>query len=95
VATIDFAANCGFRTVRSRELDGTDFATPGRFARHSFTLDIEEGMDDVVFRVSSTGRIALSLDCIDLARLSAAEDEVPPGGWRGFPGTRGRRHDLK
>jgi hypothetical protein len=80
VAVLDVSADCGLTLVRSRELDGTDFPAPGRFCRRSIVFDVAEELDAVEFRVSVTGRTAVSLDCIDLTCLGAAEDGPPPPG---------------
>ncbi len=69
VATIAVAADSGLMPLRSRELQGNDFPGPGRFARHSFHLEVADELDNVEFRVCSTGKTTVSLDCIDLTRL--------------------------
>jgi hypothetical protein len=77
VTTIAVATDCGLKHLRSRELDGSDFAAPGGFGCHSITLDVAEELDGVEFLVSSTGKTAVSLDCIDLTRLEAPDTSRP------------------
>jgi hypothetical protein len=71
VATIDVTADGGLHPLRSRQLDGKDFAAGGRYTRFSFTLDVREEQGEVEFRVTSHGKTAVSLDYIDLTCLSA------------------------
>jgi hypothetical protein len=77
LAGIAVTADGGCTPLDSRDLDGSDFTAPGRFTRHSFILDVAEEMDGVEFRVSSTGKTALSLDCIDLVHLGPADNSRP------------------
>ncbi len=78
VATLTIVSDGGRNTVCSQKLDGTDFPAPGRFARHSFTFDVAEDLDVAEFRVESTGRTTVSLDSIEMTRLSDAVDNPEP-----------------
>jgi hypothetical protein len=78
VATLRIVSDAGRNVVCGQVLGGTDFPAPGRFARHSITFDVAEELDVAEFRVESTGRTAVSLDCIDLTRLSDAVDSPEP-----------------
>jgi hypothetical protein len=57
-----------------RELRGTDFPAPGRYATYRLTFDAPEGVDLVPFWVEALGPARVTLDRIDLTRCPAPPD---------------------
>jgi hypothetical protein len=69
VADVEVYAEGMCWPLRSRQLDGTDFPAPRTHAVFSLTLETEEELEMVEYRLRSTGRTGVSLDYIDVTRL--------------------------
>jgi hypothetical protein len=70
VAEIDSSACGGWQRLQSRPLRGVDFASAQRYQVFSLTFDTEDELDLVEFRVLAAGKAAVTLDHVDVTRVS-------------------------
>lgn len=87
VAAIDSCALRGERILLGRTLRGKDFSTANHYQIFNLTLDTQDELDFVEFRVMAYGQTKVTLDYIDVTRLrseptsEACEQQTPqPSG---------------
>jgi hypothetical protein len=71
VATIDSCALRGERILQTRTLRGTQFSTANKYQSFDFTIDTEDELDFVEFRVMAAGKTNVTLDYVDVSLLTA------------------------
>jgi hypothetical protein len=71
VATLDAYAFAGQQRLQIRPLSGRDFASANQYQIFSFTFDAEDELDLVEYRVLVPGKTKVTLDYVDVTRLTA------------------------
>jgi hypothetical protein len=70
VIKLDACAFAGQQSLRVRSLRGIDFPAPGQYHTFSLTLDAQEELDLVEYRVLVAGKGAVTLDYVDVTRIT-------------------------
>lgn len=70
VAMIDSCAFGGEQSLQMRSLRGTDFSKANQYQIFSFTFNAEDELDLVEFRAIVPGKTAVTLDYVDVTRLT-------------------------
>jgi hypothetical protein len=70
VAILDACAYGGQERLQVRPVRGSDFSSPNRYQVFSFTFEAAEELDLVEYRVMVTGKAAVTLDYVEVTRLT-------------------------
>lgn len=71
VANLDAYAFAGQQRLQFRPLRGRDFSAPNQYQVFSFTFDAADELDLVEYRVLVPGKTKVTLDYVDVTRLTA------------------------
>lgn len=71
VAAVDSCALRGERILQTRALRGQEFSAANRYQVFDFTIDIQDELDFVEFRVMAYGQTKVTLDYVDVTRLTS------------------------